>query len=107
MADFSQLPIGTPMLVSYGWTGCYVKPLEKILKKHIVCDGKKWQIDGWNSLANAGRWSRSTIRVATPEDIARLEHEQRVHYLKNVKWLEVKQDMVQIIYGMVKESEGK
>ncbi len=104
MANFSKLPVGTMMVITHGFTGAHLKPIERVMKRHIVCGGVRWQIDGWNSIANADRWSRASIRVATPEDIARIEHEMRVYALKNTKWAELKPDLVQIIYGMVKEA---
>jgi len=105
VADFSKLPVGTMMVIRSGIERHRsLRPIEKVLKKHIVCSGVKWQIDGFNSMANAGRWNMATIAVASPDDIAAVEHEQRVYALKNVKWADLKPDLVQIIYGMVKEA---
>jgi len=101
MTDFSNLPVGTMMVVTQGFTGSYLKPIEKVMKRHIVCGGVKWQIDGWNSMANAGRWSRASIRVATPDDIAAIQHGERAYSLSNVKWATMPIGLVREVFDKV------
>ena len=97
MSDFSKLPVGTMMVVRHGWTGRYLAPIEKVLKKHIVCGGVKWQIDGFNSMANASRFSNASISVATPEDIAAVQHADMAYRLSRVKWKSIDPQIVKTI----------
>lgn len=101
MSDFTGLPVGTMMLVKAGWTGTYLRPIEKVCKKYIVCAGSKWGIDGFNSQLGAGRWSRSTIQVATPEDIATVKHAQAAYYLKEVKWADLPMETLTAVLALL------
>lgn len=91
------------MLVTEGWTGQYLRPVEKVCKKYIVCAGAKWAIGRFNNKLGAKRWSRDTIRVATPEDIAKFKHVKSASYLQKMKWNLFPQATLDAVKEVLKE----
>ena len=107
MADFSKLPVGTLMVVHYGHTGRYLRPIEKMGKRHFICGSLKWQTTGWNSLAAADKWSRTSINIASPEVIAEIRHAERAEYLRTVPWLRLPAEVVERICTEASAEVGK
>jgi hypothetical protein len=107
VADFSKLPVGTMMVVKRNYCDRYLRPVERVLKKYIVCGGSKWSIDGFNHLINADRWSMATIKVATPEDITAIRHAERAEYLRALPWLRLPAEVVERICTEASAEVGK
>ena len=107
MANFSKLPAGTMMVIRRRHNDMQLRPIERVLKKYIVCGGSKWAIDGFNGLLAAGIWSTASIDVASPKVIAEIRHAERAEYLRTLPWLRLPVAVVERISNEASAEAGK
>jgi hypothetical protein len=99
----TDINVGTPMLVRRSGIGggCKIHLVEKVYKRHFICAGLKWQLDGYMRCMGGNKWYRPSIRLATPEDAAAIAAEERRYAVSAYEWRTADQSAIDAVYAVI------
>ena len=109
MSELENLKVGDKVIVGGAYIYDRISQVEKVTKKHIIVEGSKYS-KAFGCVVGCSSYSSAHIKLATEEDIRRVEEETEkrkiVNYLTKIHFKELSYEALVAIRDIVEKEIG-